>query len=137
MKFTGISVPGQEVEKSEKLANIFVMPDVVEDVSTEGGFEQDLLLGGTGELERELLANSTGRKFLASELLTQSRLRKFVILGASGSGKTTLMSYFAVMLAEKEPQLLGLDTQTDWLPILIRMRDLARHPDKSILELIW
>ncbi|MGD1806534.1 HEAT repeat domain-containing protein [Dapis sp. BLCC M126] len=134
VKFAGISVPGQEVEKSEKLANIFVMPDVVEDVSTGGGFEQDLLLGGTGELERELLANTTGRKFLASELLTQSRGRKFVILGAPGSGKTTLMSYFAVMLAEKQPQFLGLDTETDWLPILIRMRDLARHPDKSILE---
>ncbi|NES65362.1 MAG: signal transduction protein [Okeania sp. SIO2D1] len=30
--------------------------------------------------------------------------------------------------------LLGLDPNTDWLPILIRIRDLARHPDKSILE---
>ena len=29
---------------------------------------------------------------------------------------------------------LGLDPYTDWLPILIRIRDLARHPDKSILE---
>ncbi len=134
VKFAGISVPGQEVEKSEKLANIFVMPDVVEDVSTGGDFEQDLLLGGTGELERELLANTTGRKFLASELLTQSQSQKFVILGAPGSGKTTLMSYFAVMLAERQPQFLGLDPETDWLPILIRMRDLARHPDKSILE---
>jgi len=136
VKFAGISVPGQEVEKSEKLANIFVMPDVLEDVSTGGGWEQDLFLGGNGDLERELLANSTGRKFLASELLTQSRSRKFAILGAPGSGKTTLMSYFAVMLAEKESQFLGLDTETDWLPILIRMRDLARHPDKSILEYV-
>ncbi|MGK7923534.1 MAG: NACHT domain-containing NTPase [Trichodesmium sp.] len=173
VKFAGISVPGQEVEKSEKLAYIFVMPDVVEDVSTGGGFERDLLLGGTGEqLERELLANTTGRKFLASELLTQSRSRKVVILGAPGSGKTTLMSYFAVMLASLPPTtlgkegysqensveqnsdrssspffqggqgvapgygatILGLDSDTDWLPILIRMRDLARHPDKSILE---
>ncbi len=135
VKFAGISVPGQEVEKSEKLAYIFVMPDVVEDVSTGGGFEPDLLLGGSGEKpERELLANTTGRKFLASELLTQSRSRKFVILGAPGSGKTTLMSYFAVMLAQTQPQILGLDSNTDWLPILIRMRDLARYPDKSILE---
>ncbi|NEQ37867.1 MAG: signal transduction protein [Okeania sp. SIO3I5] len=31
---------------------------------------------------------------------------------------------------------LGLDPNTDWLPILIRMRDLARHPDKSILEYV-
>ena len=230
VKFAGISVPGQEVEKSEKLANIFVMPDVLEDVSTGGGFERDLLLAGSGEkLDRELLVNTSGRKFLASELLTQSQSRKFVILGAPGSGKTTLMSYFAVMLAsipptslgtipptplekggyisensvdetsdtvdatlrdrnisksspplakggqggstnhgsnisksspplakggqggstnrgsnitESSPPLskggqgryLGLDPETDWLPILIRMRDLARHPDKSILE---
>ncbi|MEM1167979.1 MAG: HEAT repeat domain-containing protein [Cyanobacteria bacterium P01_H01_bin.35] len=135
VKFAGISVPGQEVEKSEKLANIFVMPDVLEDVSTGGGFERDLLLAGSGEkLERELLVNTSGRKFLASELLTQSQSRKFVILGAPGSGKTTLMSYFAVMLAEKQSEFLGLDPETDWLPILIRMRDLARHPDTSILE---
>ncbi|MDY7006335.1 MAG: HEAT repeat domain-containing protein [Cyanobacteriota bacterium] len=222
VKFAGISVPGQEIEKSEKLAYIFVMPDVVEDVSTGGGFERDLLLAGTGEkLERELLINTTGRKFLASELLTQSQSQKFVILGAPGSGKTTLMSYFAVMLAQSIPPtplgkgsipptplgkggysqenplvqnsdrytessesipptplgkggysygnyvgemghrtsvplrdrsfsplsqegqggsksqgatILGLDPNTDWLPILIRIRDLARHPDKSILE---
>ncbi|MDJ0556732.1 MAG: HEAT repeat domain-containing protein [Microcoleaceae cyanobacterium MO_207.B10] len=193
VKFAGIYVPGQEVEKSEKLAYIFVMPDVVEDVSTGGGFERDLLLGGSGELERELLTNTTGRKFLASELLTQSQSRKVVILGAPGSGKTTLMSYFAVMLASIPPTpfgkksipptplgkggdgdtadatlrdrqtqfsstptkeskssspsysplskggqggYLGLDPNTDWLPILIKMRDLARHPDKSILEYI-
>ena len=135
VKFAGISVPGQEVEKSEKLAYIFVMPDVVEDVLTGGVFELDLLMGDSGEhLERGILTNSPGRKFLASELLTQSHSQKFVILGAPGSGKTTLMSYFAVMLAQKQPQLLGLDTDTDWLPILIRMRDLARYPDKSILE---
>ena len=161
VKFAGISVPGQEVEKSDKLAKIFVMPDVVEDVSKNGGFERDFLLAGSGEKsERELLVNTTGRKFLASELLTQSQSRKFVILGAPGSGKTTLMSYFAVMLASIPPTqesipptplgkggysvsplskggqggLLGLDPNTDWLPILIRIRDLARHPDKSILE---
>ncbi|MGB7445220.1 MAG: hypothetical protein WA919_29460 [Coleofasciculaceae cyanobacterium] len=31
VKFAGIAVPGQEVDKSEQLAQIFVMPDVVED----------------------------------------------------------------------------------------------------------
>ena len=88
------------------------------------------------EAEEKLLANSSGRKFLASDLWTQERSRKFVILGAPGSGKTTLMSYFAVMLADKQPQLLGLDSETDWLPILIRMRDIARYSDKSILEYV-
>ena len=37
VKFAGYPLPGQEIEKSEKLANIFVMPDVLEDVSTRGG----------------------------------------------------------------------------------------------------
>ena len=140
VKFAGIPVPGQEIEKSEKLANIFVMPDVLEDVSARGVFERDLFFRESQELEEKLLANSSGRKFLASDLWTQERsrksVRKFVILGAPGSGKTTLMSYFAVMLADKQPQLLGLDSETDWLPILIRMRDMARYSDKSILEYV-
>lgn len=135
VKFAGISVPGQEVEKSEKLASIFVMPDVLEEVSQRGDLEPNFLLTESGkQSEISLSENATGRKILASELLTQSQSQKFVILGAPGSGKTTLISYFAVMLAQKSPQLFGLDADTDWLPILIGMRDLARHPDKSILE---
>ncbi|WP_424094282.1 hypothetical protein [Moorena producens] len=48
VKFAGIAVPGQEVEKSEKLAQIFVMPDVVEDVSRAGAWERELLAAGSG-----------------------------------------------------------------------------------------
>ena len=135
VKFAGIAVPGQEVEKSEKLAQIFVMPDVVEDVSTAGAWEQELLAAASGEKpERLLLEKTTGRKFLAQQLLSQSQWRRVVILGAPGSGKTTLMSYFAVMLAQQNPDILGLDGDTDWLPILIRMRDFARHLDKSLID---
>ncbi|AOY83182.2 HEAT repeat domain-containing protein [Moorena producens JHB] len=135
VKFAGIAVPGQEVEKSEKLAQIFVMPDVVEDISTSGAWERELLAAGSGEkLERALLEKTTGRKLLAQQLLNQSQWRRVVILGAPGSGKTTLMSYFAVMLAQQNPDILGLDGDTDWLPILIRMRDFARHLDKSLID---
>ncbi|OLT61916.1 sister chromatid cohesion protein PDS5 [Moorena bouillonii] len=135
VKFAGIAVPGQEVEKSEKLAQIFVMPDVVEDVSTAGAWERELLAAGSGEKpEKLLLEKTTGRKFLAQQLLSQSQWRRVVILGAPGSGKTTLMSYFAVMLAQQNPDILGLDGDTDWLPILIRMRDFARHLDKSLID---
>ncbi|NEP27569.1 MAG: signal transduction protein, partial [Moorea sp. SIO3I6] len=49
VKFAGIAVPGQEVEKSEKLAQIFVMPDVVEDVSTARPWDRELLPVGSGE----------------------------------------------------------------------------------------
>ena len=135
VKFAGIAVPGQEVEKSEKLAQIFVMPDVVEDVSTAGAWERDWLAAGSGEIsETALLAKTTGRKFLAEQLLSQSQSRRVVILGAPGSGKTTLMSYFAVMLAQQKPDILGLDADTDWLPILIRMRDFAINLDKSLID---
>ncbi|NER50387.1 MAG: signal transduction protein, partial [Symploca sp. SIO1A3] len=46
------------------------------------------------------------------------------------------MSYFAVMLARKQPEKLGLTAQVDWLPILLRIRDLARIPDIGILDFI-
>ncbi|NER89120.1 sister chromatid cohesion protein PDS5 [Moorena sp. SIO3A2] len=135
VKFAGIAVPGQEVEKSEKLAQIFVMPDVVEEVSTAGGWERELLAAESGEKpERALLEKTTGRKFLAQQLLSQSQSRRVVILGAPGSGKTTLMSYFAVMLAESKAEVLGLDGDTDWLPILIRMRDFGINLDKNLID---
>ncbi|NEO44924.1 MAG: NACHT domain-containing protein [Moorea sp. SIO4A3] len=135
VKFAGIAVPGQEVEKSEKLAQIFVMPDVVEEVSTAGAWERELLAGESQEkLETGLLEKTTGRKFLAQQLLSQSQSRRVVILGAPGSGKTTLMSYFAVMLAESKAEVLGLDGDTDWLPILIRMRDFGINLDKNLIN---
>ena len=79
-------MPGKKIEKSEKLANIFVMPDVLEDVSTRGGCERDLFFRESQELEEKLLANSYDRKFLASDLWTQERSLKFVILGAPSLG---------------------------------------------------
>jgi predicted NACHT family NTPase len=66
--------------------------------------------------------------------LTESSSHSCVLLGAPGSGKTTLLSYFAVMLATKQAEKLGLSADVDYLPILIRMRDLARQDDISILD---
>ncbi|NEO22820.1 HEAT repeat domain-containing protein [Moorena sp. SIO4A5] len=135
VKFAGIAVPGQEVEKSEKLAQIFVMPDVVEEVSTAGAWEREFLAAESAEKpERALSRKTTGRKFLAQQLLSQSQSRRVVILGAPGSGKTTLMSYFAVMLADSKAEVLGLDGDTDWLPILIRMRDFGINLDKNLID---
>ncbi|NEQ85815.1 MAG: NACHT domain-containing protein, partial [Moorea sp. SIO2I5] len=139
VKFAGIAVAGQEVEKSEKLAEIFVMPDVVEEVATARAVELERLAEESGEQpERALLGKTTGRKFLADQLLSQNQSRRVVILGAPGSGKTTLMSYFAVMLAQSKAKVLGLDGDTDWLPILIRIRDwqryLDKHLDKSLID---
>ena len=141
VKFAGMPVAGQEVEKSEKLAQIFVMPDVVEDVGTDFVFDLGNY-GGEDARQQALLdqqrlrasSKPSGRKFLASQLLQQTDSKKFILLGAPGSGKTTLASYFAVMLAQGETEKLGLDPDVDYLPIIIRIRDLAREENVSILE---
>ncbi len=118
IKFAGIDVPGEEIEKSERLTKIFVMPDVREEVDS-WNLKTDFV---PGKGERSLLENPSERKLLASQLLHQTHSKKFVLLGAPGSGKTTLLSYFAVMLArdlstanldDKTPNILGLDPTID------------------------
>jgi HEAT repeat protein len=148
IKVAGIKVEGREVEKSAKLADIFVMPDVVEEGQRQDfvPFERDFKLeGNVSQRQAELLweqrqlsrwVDGTGRTFLAQQLLSESTAQKLVLLGAPGSGKTTLMSYFTVMLAREQPQELGLAAETDWLPILIRIRDLARYSDISLLDYV-
>ena len=55
-------------------------------ISLRGGCERDLFFRESQELEEKLLANSSGRKFLASDLWTLDATRKFVILGAPSLG---------------------------------------------------
>ncbi|NER20646.1 MAG: NACHT domain-containing protein [Symploca sp. SIO1C2] len=156
IKFAGIAVEGQEREKSERLEQIFVMPEVKEETTTSP-IISDVGAKHLGEnlsikpkayspnTDAPFVANAAlmpsagwehGRKFSAEQLLSQTTAKKLVILGNPGIGKTTLMSYFAVMLARKQPEKLGLTAQVDWLPILLRIRDLARVPDMGILEFI-
>ena len=131
VKFAGIRVAGQETDKSEKLVNIFVMPEVEEEKRQEimsfpsvdrdknwlkasvrelQQIEQELssesIPGRQSELLREqrFLAQRerSGRKFSAAQLLSQTQAKNVVILGEPGAGKTTLLSYFAVVLAEPD-----------------------------------
>ncbi len=163
VKFAGIAVAGQEVEKSEKLENIFVMPDVQEDVTVKNDsvIDNEKLLNeiisdaSVGKRQQELfleqrqraLSNRSGEKILAAQLLTEKNSKKknsqkFVLLGAPGSGKTTLLSYFAVMLAQDEAkkaenqEKLGLDPNVDYLPILIRMRDYKKLGEEILRDLV-
>jgi predicted NACHT family NTPase len=133
VKFAGIAVEGQEIEKSEKLAQIFVMPDVLEEVNIYSHLDLQEVEEGKNlqQMQRE---TRSGRKFLASQLLKQNQSNKFVLLGAPGSGKTTLLSFFAVMLAQNAPEKLGWDSGIDCLPILIKIRDFARLSDINILD---
>jgi HEAT repeat protein len=135
VKFAGIAVEGQEIEKSEKLAEFFVMPDVLEEekVNIYSRLNIQELEEGKNlqQMQRE---NRSGRKLLASQLLKQNQSNKFVLLGAPGSGKTTLLIFFTVMLAQNAPEKLGWDSGRDCLPILINIRDFARFLDINILD---
>ncbi|ABA23115.1 Predicted signal transduction protein containing Nacht domain [Trichormus variabilis ATCC 29413] len=148
VKFAGIAVPGQEVEKSEKLVNIFVLPEVQEDNHKDinnlnSSIETELLSSNLSQSQQQLLweqrqralRKSSGRKFLASQILSQTNCQKFVLLGAPGSGKTTLLSYFVVMLAQKQIEQLNI-TAADYLPIIIPIRDFARQANISVIEYV-
>lgn len=140
IKFAGIAVSGQEEVK--QLQQIFVMLDVVkidrneeplltEFIDPDLPQQQKLILE-----QRQLvrLSNSSPTSLLANRLLTETRTKKAVILGAPGSGKSTLVSYFTVMLTQGKADNLGLDGSTDWLPIVIEIRDLEQNLDLSIFE---
>ena len=153
VKFAGVDVPGYDVEKAEKLAQIFVMPEVREErrggrwgEGEVGLFDSALgrLDGAIGTLDdrqsalmREqrgrALGERSGRKFVAQQLLTQN-VGRAVILGEPGSGKSTLVNYFAVMLALGKGEELGL--AGEWLPIVIRMRDWVLHPGLGVCEYV-
>ncbi|MGJ5634034.1 NACHT domain-containing protein, partial [Nostoc sp. CALU 1950] len=150
VEFVGLKVKGQEDEKSAKLPQIFVMPYVVKEIEIkETSFLKSLISFGQDETvnqqrQRELLREqqiallhqNSGNKFSAHQLLKQSTSHKFVLLGEPGVGKTTLMSYFAVMVCENQTEKLGLPIDIELIPILIRIRDLARYSEVNILEYI-
>ncbi len=130
VKFVGIAVPGEEVEKQEVLAQIFVMPDVREEKSKSSSFV-DILLNTVidkyittsinqdpvvtiidpqrvREQKKEILLREQKgwalRDRSAPRIPAQKVInlaqKKVVVLGAPGSGKTMLASYFALMLCE-------------------------------------
>ena len=148
VRFAGIAVEGQDIKRAEKLAEIFVMPNVQAKAQTEWSvWEQELPPEAKGNLQSQLLweqryrsrltrTSSSQPKVLAAKLLNQSQTKRVVLLGTPGSGKTTLMSYFAVMLAQEKPEQLGLDASVDWLPILIKIRDLVKQPEINILNYV-
>ena len=111
VQFLGVALDRHE-ETKKQLAQIFVMPDVQEELKPRWGVDELRVWGNKGETddrqsqllqEQRLRAQleRSGRKFSARQLLNQHQ-KKVVLLGAPGSGKTTLMSFFAVTLAEQQ-----------------------------------
>jgi HEAT repeat protein/energy-coupling factor transporter ATP-binding protein EcfA2 len=141
IKFVGIDAAVREVDRSSKLLDIFVVPNVAAEVDRSNDREwrereklaelaedNDLLLEQRQRLERD----RSSAPMLADRLLHgQQRL---VLLGDPGSGKTTLMRYLAVKLAQGNNADLGLTDHDDWLPMLIYMRDWAKNPERSLFE---
>jgi hypothetical protein len=130
VKFVGIAVSDSDIEQSEILAQIFVMPDVREErsksskqseVSWFWSSSQTFVETFNGQqnsrqeeptvwkpLEQNTLLNEqkewATRDRSAPRIPAQKVInlaqKKAVILGAPGSGKTMLASYFALMLCE-------------------------------------
>ncbi|MBD2504838.1 HEAT repeat domain-containing protein [Anabaena azotica] len=147
VEFVGLKVATKEEERFAKLPQIFVMPDVVEQVDSRESislefFNREGVAGYNRQSELlneqriSQLQQSGGRRFSAQELIKQSTSGKSVLLGEPGIGKTTLLSYFALMLAEKQAEKLGLTVDIDLLPILIKIRDLAKASTQNILEYV-
>ena len=73
-------------------------------------------------------------KISANELLNLSSSRKLVLLGALGTGKTSLLNYWAEKIAAQQGQELGIQPEKNWLPIIIKIPDLARYSEMTILD---
>lgn len=146
IKFVGIAVAGEEIEKQEALASIFVMPTVLEEqrsTSVPTAVEIDLDGLSDSDPQQQLLAeqrrwakrDQSGRKLPAQQVLSHSQ-NKAVFLGAPGSGKSTLVSFFALMLADHDSSdatQIGFDPNQDWLPLVVRIRDWALQPQLGLL----
>ncbi len=110
VRFGGIAVSAKEIDNPEELVNIFVVPDIAAQKSASW----------SGSLSDRL------ENLSADKLLSVSKSQKLVLLGAPGSGKTSLLDYLAVQITSQKGQDLGIDSETDWLPIMIKIPDLAR-----------
>ena len=164
--FSGMAVDGTVVDEPGELARIFVMPDVqrqreqgyelgempaidiAEDAQKRVLWEQQQQF----LLKKERVAGTTSVS--AVELLKAKDEKRVVILGAPGAGKTTLMNYWVVMAtsaqgrAESASDVSSEKVSSErissdalfgtgrCLPMLIRIRDLVREPDLSVLDFL-
>jgi HEAT repeat protein/adenylate kinase family enzyme len=142
VKFVGIDVPGDEVEKRGNLEKIFVMPDVRS--KERRSYREDLLRASFIEAER-LASDSSSQELLKQEPVMEKLMayqvfdphrgsQKAVLLGVPGSGKSTLVNFFALKICQGESDKVGLNKGIDWLPIVIRIRNWISQPQQSLLE---
>ncbi len=144
VKFVGIDVSAREDHRAARLLDIFVVPNVSEEV-TKLAFSPERLLPERPEQlterqaqlwqeQRDRHAQQRGRSMLAHEILRATTRQRVVVLGDPGTGKTTLMRYLAVMAAGEKGAEIGLPEGVERLPILVYMRDWAKYPERSLLD---
>jgi HEAT repeat protein len=148
VKFVGIAVPGEEVEKQEVLADIFVMPDVrVEKRSSPNPHDFNAWIAADLKRNKQQQSSQISlfeeqkewamRDQSAPRIPAQTVInnqKKAVVLGAPGSGKTMLASYFALMLCQGNPSQIGLSAEDEYLPVIVRIRDWILQPQMGLLE---
>jgi HEAT repeat protein len=143
VKFVGIDVSASEKHRAANLLEIFVVPNVSEE-STKSAFSPERLLLERPEHlterqtelwmeQRDRHSQERGRSMSAHEMLGSTR-KRVVLLGDPGTGKTTLIRYLAVKAAGMEAADIGLSKDQERLPILVYMRDWAKHPERSLLD---
>lgn len=152
VKFAGIATEGKDVDRAQRLADIFVMPDLqADEQKVRGVLESDFAEAASDPQQRlmfeqrqqmmRLKERTSGEKISAADLFKHRPKNRAVLLGAPGSGKTTLMNFFAVQNATPAADT-NKDLEKDTnitpkaLPLLIRIRDLARQPDLSVIEFV-
>ncbi|MEA5593515.1 NACHT domain-containing protein [Rivularia sp. UHCC 0363] len=164
INLAGIDVKGENTHQSGKLANIFVAPNLEEEI-----LDNSYNKFNKNENNKTQQEEIQQRTILATGLFKERQSKRALILGTPGSGKTALISYFLLSLCgnklnevadvqktEKKTELsndsddfleiinwingklepinIGLSNEIDWLPIVIRIRELALHSNMSILD---
>ncbi len=143
VKFVGIDVSAREDHRAARLLDIFVVPNVAEESAKPTSIRERLLLERPEHLterqaelwmeQRDRHSQERGQSISAHKMLGSTR-RRVVLLGDPGTGKTTLMRYLAVKAARQEGLEIGLPEDRERLPILVYMRDWAKHPERSLLD---
>ena len=141
------------INQPKKLANIFVLPSLEEEASE---YYQSDLLKQHQQIYQFKHENQAGRKIPVKQLFKNEKNRHILLLGTPGAGKTTLINYFILALCGQksnfkteipkrtlglalkeqkiQPEDIGLSNDEDWLPIVIRIRELACYLNMSILD---
>ncbi|MBE9097956.1 HEAT repeat domain-containing protein [Vacuolonema iberomarrocanum] len=144
MVFDGMAVDGKVVDESGDLTKLFVMPDVkahdsrwakeleIERPDALSDDPQERILWEQRQQAEFLKKAEQANPFSAKELLKDNK-RRVVLLGAPGAGKTTLTNYLLITAARQCSQVTDRAAELQ-VPILIRIRDLSRKPELSILE---